>query len=287
MILITGATGQLGKATIDFLLKKIPADKIAVLARDKSKAADLKAKGIDVRIGDYNDYSSLVNAFKGIDKLFFVSGNDVAIRQKQHEAVVRAAKEAGVKHIIYTSFARRNESDTNPLGILATSHIETDKLIKASGIPYTIMLNGLYADVLPMFFGDKVLETGIFLPAGDGKAAYTTRLDIAEAAANLLTTEGHENKEYKIANTENYSLQDAAAILSDLSGKSVSYTSPTAEVYTDTLSKAGVPMEYIGMFASFSEAIKQGEFKTSTTDLEKLLGRKPVTLKNYFKSYVL
>jgi len=112
-------------------------------------------------------------------------------------------------------------------------------------------------------------------------------LDIAEAAANLLTTEGHENKEYVIANTENYSLQDAAAILSDLSGKPVSYTSPTAEVYTDTLSKAGVPMEYIGMFASFSEAIKQGEFKTSTTDLEKLLGRKPVTLKNYFQSHVL
>ena len=287
MILITGATGQLGKATIDFLLKKIPADKIAALARNENKATDLKAKGIDIRIGDYSDYSSLVNAFKGIDKLFFVSGNDVANRQKQHETVVRAAKEAGVKHIIYTSFARKNESDTNPLGILATSHIETDKLIKASGISYTIMLNGLYADVLPMFFGDKVLETGIFLPAGDGKAAYTTRLDIAEAAANLLTTEGHENKEYKITNTENYSLQDAAGILSDLSGKSVSYTSPTAEVYTDTLSKAGVPMEYIGMFASFSEAIKQGEFKTSTTDLEKLLGRKPVTLKNYFESHVL
>lgn len=287
MILITGSTGHLGKATIDFLLKKIPADKIAALARDEKKAADLKAKGIDVRIGDYSDYSSLVAAFKGVDKLFFVSGNDVAVRQKQHETVVKAAKEAKVKHIIYTSFARRNESGTNPLGVVATSHIETDKLIKASGIPYTIMLNSLYADVLPMFFGDKVLETGIFLPAGDGKVPYTTRLDIAEAAANLLTTEGHENKEYIIANTENYSLQDAAGILSELYGQSVSYTSPTVEVYTNTLSKAGVPVEYIGMFASFSEAIKQGEFKTSTTDLEKLLGRKPVTLKNYFKSHVL
>jgi NAD(P)H dehydrogenase (quinone) len=287
MILITGSTGHLGKATIDFLLKKIPADKIAALARDEKKAADLKAKGLDVRIGDYSNYSSLVAAFKEVDKLFFVSGNDVAVRQKQHETVVKAAKEAEVKHIIYTSFARRNESGTNPLGVVATSHIETDKLIKASGIPYTIMLNSLYADVLPMFFGDKVLETGIFLPAGDGKVPYTTRLDIAEAAANLLTTEGHENKEYIIANTENYSLQDAAGILSELSGQSVSYTSPTAEVYTDTLSKAGVPVEYIGMFASFSEAIKQGEFKTSTTDLEKLLGRKPVTLKNYFKSHVL
>src|SRR5688572_7812207 len=105
MILITGATGQLGKSTIELLLKKLPANKIAALARDKNKAAGLKAKGIDVRPGNYDDKASLVAAFQGIDKLFFISGNDVAIRQKQHENVIKAAKEAGIKHIVYTSFA--------------------------------------------------------------------------------------------------------------------------------------------------------------------------------------
>jgi NAD(P)H dehydrogenase (quinone) len=284
MILITGATGALGSATIEFLLKKIPANKIAALARDEKKAAALKAKGVDVRIGNYDDHASLIKAFSGIDKLFFVSGNDVANRQKQHANVVLAAREAGVRHIIYTSFARKNETETNPLGIIATSHIETDKLIKASGIAYTIMLNGLYADVLPMFFGEKVLEAGIFLPAGNGRAAFTSRKEMAEAAANILTGEGHENKEYLITNTENYSFEDAAGLLMELSGKEVNYSSPSVDVYTDTLSKAGVPMMYIGMFASFSEAIRQGEFETADSDLKKLLGRNPSTLKDYFKA---
>ena len=282
MILVTGATGQLGKATIDFLLKKISSKEIAALARDEKKAEDLKAKGVETRIGDYNDKASLVAAFKGIDKLFFVSSSDVANRLKQHKNIVDAAKESGVKHIIYTSFTRKNETDTSPLGILATSHIETDKMIKASGITYTIMLNGLYADVLPMFFGEKVLEAGIFLPAGDGKAAYTTRADIAEAAANILTTTSHENKEYIITNTENYSLQDAATILSELSGKQVNYLNPDAATYTSALTNAGVPAEYVGMFAGFGEAIKQKEFETSGTDLKKLLGRTPVTLRQFF-----
>ena len=202
MILITGATGHLGQATISYLLQKIPASQLAVLARDKNKAAGFQEKGLDIRIGDYDDYTSLLSAFKNIDKLFFISGSDVANRQKQHENVVNAAKEAGVGHIVYTSFARKNETVTNPLGELAFSHIETDKLIKVSGISYTILRNGLYADVLPLFFGDKVLETGIYLPAGEGKAAFISRNDIAEAAANILSSEGHENKEYNIVNEE-------------------------------------------------------------------------------------
>jgi NAD(P)H dehydrogenase (quinone) len=285
MILITGATGQFGKATIDHLLAKgIPANNIAALVRDENKATDLKAKGVIIRKGDYNDYASLLSAFKGVDKLLLVSGTDLQNRLKQQQDAVKAAGEAGVKHIVYTSFIRKNETETSPIAFVGKAHIETDKFIIASGIPYTIMLNNIYVDMLPMFFGDKVLETGIFLPAGDGKAAYSTRNDMAEAAANILTGKGHENKQYVIANTTNYSLQDAAAMLSELTGKSIAYTKPSTALYTETLTKAGVPTEYVGMFAGFSEAISQGEFETSSTDLEKLLGRKPTTLKEYLKS---
>ena len=283
MILITGATGHFGKATIDFLLKKgVSANAISALVRDEAKAGDLKAKGVNIKTGNYDDYASLLSAFKGVDKLLLISGNDVFNRLKQQENAVKAAKEAGVKHIIYTSFVRKNETETSPIAFVGKSHIETDKLIKASGIPYTIMLNGLYADVLPMFFGEKVLETGIFLPAGNGLAAYTTRHDMAEAAANILTGTGHENKEYVITSNNNYSLHEAASIISELTGKQISYNSPTAEVYSSTLSGAGVPAEYIGFFAGFSEAIRQGEFETSSSDLEKLIGRKPTGLKEYF-----
>ncbi len=285
MILITGATGHFGQATIDFLLKKgIPANTISALVRDTTKAEDLKAKGINIKMGNYDDYTSLLSAFKGIDKLLLISGNDISNRLKQQENAVNAAREAGVKHIVYTSFVRKNETESSPIAFVGKSHIETDKLIKASGIPYTIMLNSLYADVLPMFFGEKVLETGIFLPAGEGKSAYTTRQDMAEAAANILATSGHENKEYVISSSTNYSLHDAASFISEATGKQVSYLSPSSEIYIDTLSKAGVPMEYVGMFAGFSEAIRQGEFETSSSDLEKLIGRKPTTLKEYLKT---
>jgi len=278
MILVTGATGHFGKATIGFLLKKgISANNISALVRDISKADDLKVKGIQLKTGDYNDYASLLSAFKGVDKLLLVSGNDIQNRQQQQENAVNAAKEAGVKHIIYTSFVRKNETETSPIALLGKSHIETDKIIKASGIPYTIMLNSLYADVLPMFMGEKVLETGIYLPAGDGKTSFATRLDMAEAAASILAGEGHENKEYVVANTNKYSLNDVATILSEISGRQITYTSPATEVYIDTLSNAG-------MFAGFSEAIKQGEFDTATSDLEKLIGRKPASMKDFLQS---
>lgn len=283
MILVTGATGQLGRSTIEFLLKKLPANQIAALVRDENKAADLNKKGIDIRIGNYDNIEALTDAFTGIKKLFFISGNDVAARLQQHRNVIEAAKKADVPHIIYTSFARKNETDTNPLGILASSHIETDKLLKESGIPFTIMLNGLYADVLPMFFGEQVLDNGIQLPAGNGAAAFVAREDIAEAAANILSTDGHEGKTYHITNTENYTMQQAANILSELSGKEVSYYSPSTEDYVSVLTLGGLPKETVGILAGFSEAIRQEEFESMGSDIEPLLGRKPGSLKEFFQ----
>ena len=281
-ILITGATGNYGKSTIDFLLKKgISKNNISALVRDEVKAEDLKAKGIALKIGDYDNYPSLVEAFKGVDKLLLISGSDIENRGKQQENAVNAAKEAGVKYILYTSFERKNETETSPIAFVAKSHIDTENQIKASGIDYTIFRNNLYLDVLPMFFGEQVLETGIFLPAGETKSAFTLRNDMAEATANVLVSEGHENKEYSIANSENISIKEIADILSGLTGKKIPYTNPSAEIYIDTLTKAGVPSDYIGMFAGFSEAIKQGEFETSKTDLEKLLGRKATSAKEF------
>lgn len=285
MILVTGATGHFGTAVIDFLLQKIPAGDIAALVRDEAKASLLKDKGISIRIGNYDNPASLQEALKGIDKLMLVSGSDVEQRLQQHKNVVDAARAAGVQHIVYTSFVRKNETDSNPLGILASGHVQTDAYIKASGLTYTILQNNLYADVLPMFFGEQVLESGIFLPAGEGKAAYATRKDLAEAAANVLLEPGHENKTYVLANTENYALQDVATLLSKLAGKTVAYTNPAAAVYADTLAKAEVPVAYIGMFASFSEAIRQGEFEVEKTDLETLLHRKPASLESFLKAY--
>lgn len=283
MILVTGATGHLGNSTINFLLQKIAPNNIAALARDTSKAADLAAKGIDVRVGDYNDYDSLVNAFKGVNKLFLISSSDTQNRSAQQQNAVKAAKEAGVQHIVYTGVDMKDFVNS-AIAQISLSHAETISLIKSTGIPYTILNNTLYADVLPMFLGESVLETGVFYPTGDGKVPFATRTDMAEAAANVLTGTGHESKEYAISNNTKYTLADVASTLSELSGKQVAYVSPAADVYQQQLLAAGVPEMYVGMFAAFAEAIKQNEFDTATTDLEALLGRKPTTLKEYLQA---
>ncbi|MNX91868.1 Quinone oxidoreductase 2 [compost metagenome] len=284
MILVTGASGNYGKATIDFLLKKgVAAQSISAFVRDEEKVKELKAKGINVKIGDYDNYDELVEAFKGVEKLLLVSSSDIENREKQQENAVNAAKAAGVKHILYTSFERKNDTETSPIYSIAKSHIKTEELIKESGLTYTIFRNNLYLDLLPMFFGEDVLTTGIFLPAGNSKSAYALRNDMCEATANVLTSKGHDNKVYSLSNTESVSLQEIADDLSEIVGNDINFVSPPQDIYVETLTKAGVPAQYIGMVAGIAEAIKQEEFSAETTDLEDLLGRKPTTAKAFLK----
>lgn len=284
-ILVTGASGQLGKAAVNELLQKVDAQLISVLVRDPQKVEDLKEQGVNVIQGDYTDYNSLVAAFTGIDKLYFVSSSDVMNRLGQHENVVKAAVEAGVGHIFYTSAQCKSEDGTSPIAFVADAHWKTDNLIKESGLTYTILKHGLYTDILPMFMGDKVIETGtIFLPAGDGKSSFVSRKDFGAAGANLLTTEGHENKVYEMGAPVAFSFHDIASILSELSGKTIQYVSPSAEQFTEQLKSYGLPDEAIQGAATFCVAIAQGEFDFPSTDLQTILGREPESVKDFLKA---
>lgn len=283
MILVTGATGHFGRAAIDFLLKKgVKAGQILALVRNGKSAEDLKNKGVGVVIGDYDNYPSLVKAFAGVEKLLFVSGNDIAKRIAQHQNVVQAAKEAGVKHLVYTSFQRRTEGENSPLWIVAQSHIQTENWLKESGLDYTILRNNLYMDFLPGFIGEKVLETGVvYVPAGEGRVSAALRSDMAEAAAEVLVSDGHAGKAYDITNTEALSYQEIAEIISETSGRTVRYISPSVEDYGKTLAGFGVPSEVVGIFSGFALAQAKGELDVVSNDLEKLLGRKPVSVKEF------
>lgn len=284
MILVTGATGHLGKATIDFLLKKVPAHQISAMVRDEAKAAGLKEKGIAVRIGDYTDYDSMVKVFEGTGKLFLISSSDLGgDRAKHHINAIRAAKAAGVQQIVYTGFDLR-ETDHSALALLEDAHKETAAYLKTSGLQYTVLNNNLYADMLPLFLGDKVLETGVFFPAGSGKVPFATRMDMAEASAVLLASNEYKENEYVFASDTAYSFADVAKILSELSGEDVPYLNPSKEVYIEQMKAAGVPETAIGFMAAFGEAISNNELDTNRTVLPSLLGRKPTKLKEYLKS---
>lgn len=287
MILVTGATGHFGNAAINFLLEKgVSAKDLTALVRAKESAEQFTKRGIHTIVGDYDDYPSLVAAFKGVDQLLFVSGSDIGKRLLQHEHVVKAAVAAGVKHIVYTSFQRRNETETSPLWVVAQSHLQTEKWLKESGIDYTILKNNLYMDFVPAFVGEKVLETGVvYLPAKDGKVSAALRVELAEATAAILRTpSAHTNKVYDFTHSEAFTYQQVADIISSQTGKKIAYVSPSAEEYAQTLAKFGLPQDMIGVFAGFAVAQAVGELDVVSKDLENILGRKPTTIAEFLKS---
>lgn len=286
-ILVTGATGHLGNAVTNSLLEKTGAANVTILVRDAEKAVDFKNKGVKIAIGDYSDYASLIAAFKGIDKIYLVSGNDIANRAAQQDTVINAAKAAGVKHIIYSSFQRKSDSPGSPIDFIASSHLQTENTLKASGLTYTLLQHTLYADIIPLFAGEQLLETKtIFLPAAQGKTAFAVRTDLAEAGANVLLDETgkFDNKAIELTGPAAVSWEQIAASISEITGQPIVYVAPSADEFTAALTGAGVPAEYIGLFAGFSQAIAIGEFDGVNSELENLLGRKPLTVAEYLKS---
>jgi NAD(P)H dehydrogenase (quinone) len=284
-ILVTGATGGLGHAVVETLLQTTNPAQLAVLARDPAKAADLQAQGVAVRQGDYSDYESLTAAFEGVEKLYFVATSSMTDRIQQHGNVVKAATAAGVKHLVYTSFQRKTEDGTSPVAFIEEAHLATEKLIKQSGLTYTILKHALYLDVFPPFFGPQVLENNtIYLPAGAGRGAYASRHDLAVAGAAVLTSPGHENQTYELAANTTYSMADFAEALSTLSGRAIQYVAPSPAEFVAQLTQAGVPAENSQMAAALMSAIAQGEFDFPDPTLEKLLGRKPKSPTEFLKA---
>ncbi|WP_205677834.1 Rossmann-fold NAD(P)-binding domain-containing protein [Brumimicrobium salinarum] len=182
---------------------------------------------------------------------------------------------------------RNQERDNSAIAFLQDSHLKTENWIKESGIAYTFLQNATYLDMLPMFIGEQVLETGVIMqPAENGRSSLVLRQELAEAAA-VLTSEGHENKAYPLVNNQAISYNDVAELIAEISGKNITYKSPSPEESQATLKTYGVPDEHIGLFTSFSVAQANGELEMSDNSLEKLLGRKPTTAKEFLtKVYV-
>ncbi|HVM89062.1 MAG TPA: SDR family oxidoreductase [Puia sp.] len=280
MILVTGATGHLGGAATEQLLKHLAPHEFAILARDENKAKPFADKGITVRIGDFDNQESLDKAFKGISKILLIP-TIVPYRLVQNKSVVDIAVKNGVKHIVYAGISHKNINASVVQGL--DDHFKTEDYIRKSALTYTFLRNNLYMDVLPFYAGEKVFETGFYLPAGNGKVPFALRREMGEAAANVLVQNGHENKTYDIAGNTLYSFQDVADILSAVSGKKVTYTAAELSVFTQMLKNTGVDDFIVLIVTGFNTDIKNGQFEIVTNDLEKLLGRRPVMLQQGIK----
>ncbi|HEY2518834.1 MAG TPA: SDR family oxidoreductase [Streptosporangiaceae bacterium] len=268
-IAVTGASGPFGRHAIEFLLRRgTPARQIVAIVRDPAKASDLRGRGVTVRRGDYDDPASLRAALAGVDRLLFVSGSAVGRRIPQHQAVVDAAREAGVGLVGYTSAPK---ADTSDMG-LAEEHWATEQALIASGVPYVILRNGLYIENytarLPV-----VLEHGLIGAAGDGRISVATRADLAEAAAVAVASDdGHDNQVYELGGPA-FTLAELAAEIARQSGRDVGYRDLSEDAYTKALIDAGLPPEAATVLADLDRAAAKGALYIEDDDLERLLGR--------------
>lgn len=284
-IMVTGATGAYGTAVLEALINQgVRKDSLYAMVRDIANTAHLKVLGVNIMYGDYDDFNSLLGAFAGIDKLLFISSTKTTNRGGQHKQVVKAAKRAGVKHIVYTSQLHKTDRSDSPIKFIVNSHLDTENAIKHSGMRYTILRNGLYLDLLPSFLGSKVIAEGIYLPAGNGRIAFALRREMAEATATILATDGHRNKTYDLCGN-GISFPEIALLLSQVTGHELTYRSAVNEKYIDVTAATGIPRKTVLMMAGFCVAADQGELDGESVQLELLLGRIPTDVPTFLQEY--
>ncbi len=273
---VTGATGQLGRLVIAKLKEKTAAENIVALVRSPKKAEDL---GVEARAFDYSKPENLAASLSGIEKLLIISSNEVGQRASQHTNIIEAAKKAGVKYIVYTSLLR---ADTSALG-LAEEHLVTEKAIKETGIAYTILRNGWYTENYTGSIGGVLVAGAVFGASGEGKISSATREDFAEAAAVVLTTNGHDNKTYELGGDEAYTMSEYAAEISRQTGKDIPYKNLSVSEYANLLIQAGLPEGIAQFLAGTQPPTEKGDLYDDTHQLSKLIGRPTTPMKQTVK----
>ncbi|NGN68946.1 SDR family oxidoreductase [Streptomyces sp. A7024] len=273
-IVITGATGQLGRLVVNELLATTPSADLAAVVRDPAKAADLAARGVEIRTADYDDPASLKTAFRAGDRVLLISGSEVGKRIPQHTAAIDAAKEAGVGFLAYTSILGGPAATFS----LAEEHLATEKLVTGSGLPYSLLRNGWYHENYTGNLGQVLAAGAVFSAAGDGRIASAPRADFAAAAAAVLTGEGHENTTYELSGDTAWSLDEYAAEVSRQTGKDIAHTRLSPADYEAALLQAGLPAPFAATLADVDTGIARGELAATPGDLARLIGRPTGTI---------
>jgi len=267
-IVVTGATGHLGRHVVEQLLEKVPADQITAVVRTPEKAADFADRGVKIVVADYNTPETFDTVFAAGDKVLLISGNEFEKgRVGQHKVVIEAAKAAGVALLAYTSAP-------GPLAAaLADDHRGTEEALLASGVPYALLRNGWYNENYTENLAPVLEHSAVVAAAGDGRVSSASRADYAAAAVAVLTGEGHENQTYELGGDEAWSFAEYAAELSRQTGKEIAYNSVPVETLIGILTGAGLPEPFAAILAGVDASIAQGQLVVSTGDLSRLSGR--------------
>lgn len=269
MIVVTGATGQLGRLVIESLLQSVPPSSIVAVVRDTAKAAGFAARGVQVRQADYSQPASLDGAFAGAGKLLLISSNELGQRVAQHRAVIEAAARSGVKLVAYTSLLH---ADTSPLG-LALEHRVTEALLQASGLPHVLLRNGWYTENYTAGAA-AALQHGVLLGgAGEGRISSAARGDYAAAAAAVLIQEGQAGRVYELAGDSAYTLAELAAEIARQSGKPVTYRDLAKADYAAALLGLGLPAPIAELLSDSDLGASRGGLFDESYQLSRLIGR--------------
>lgn len=284
MIIVTGGTGELGSQIVDRLLERVPADRVGVSVRDPGRAADLAARGVRVRRGDFTDPDSLAEAFEGATQVLVVSTNRLGeAAVAQHVAAVDAARDAGARRILYTSHqAAAADSLCAPM----PDHAATERYLSATHIPFTALRNGFYANTVRLLLG-RALETGELVAPADGPVSWTARADLAEAAAVVLASEGRfDGPTPPLTAPDALDLHDVAGILTELSGRRIRRVVADDDEWRAMLIAQGVPEDGPTMLLGMFRAARRGEFAATGPELEELLGRPATPVRSLLEGAV-
>ncbi|MEG6508259.1 SDR family oxidoreductase [Methyloligella sp. 2.7D] len=277
MIVVTGASGQLGRLVVAALRERIPANQIVAVARNTDKIADLAAEGVVVRHGDYDAPETLGSALEGAEKLLLISSNEVGRRAEQHKAVIEAAKTAGVSLVAYTSILH---ADISPL-ILAEEHRATEAMLKQSGLPYALLRNSWYTENYLLGVPVALKSGTLYGATGEGKISTAPRADYAEAAAVVLTAaEPQAGRVYELAGDEPYTLAQFAAELSRQSGKEIAYQNLSEADYAAALVSGGMPELFATVLAQSDACAAKDALFDDSRQLSTLIGRPTTPLSN-------
>jgi NAD(P)H dehydrogenase (quinone) len=280
-IVVTGATGQLGRHVIEALLERnVPAADIVATGRSIDKLADFAGQGVRVRAIDYADAASVAAALQGARRVLLISGSEVGQRVEQHRTVIEAAKAEGVELLAYTSIAN---ADTTGMK-LAAEHKATEAILRESGVPFVLLRNGWYLENYTEQLPGTLAQGAIAGSAGDGKVSGAARVDYAHAAAAVLVAEGQAGKVYELGGDEAFTMADLATEITAATGKDISYNNLPAEDYAGLLKGVGVPGAFAEILADSDLGIARGDLLVSTGDLRRLIGRPATSLSEAVRS---